>query len=40
VTTFSQWQVRQPIQRASVGRWQNYRAHVGPLLPLAEARIR
>jgi hypothetical protein len=32
VQTASQWQVRQPLYRSSVGRWRNYRSHIGPLL--------
>jgi tetratricopeptide (TPR) repeat protein len=35
VITFSKWQVRQKISASSVGRWQHYREHVGPLLELA-----
>jgi hypothetical protein len=34
VITASKWQVRQAITTAAVGRWRNYRAHVGPLLDL------
>jgi tetratricopeptide (TPR) repeat protein len=34
VITASKWQVRQAITTAPVGRWRNYRAHVGPLLGL------
>ena len=34
VRTFSKWQVRQPIHRASVGRWRNYQAFLGPLRSL------
>lgn len=32
VTTASYWQVRQPLYKSSVGRWRNYRHHLGPLL--------
>lgn len=32
VTTLSRWQVRQPINTGSVGRWRNYRDHLEPLL--------
>jgi hypothetical protein len=32
VITASKYQVRQPITKSAVGRWKNYRAHVGPLL--------
>lgn len=32
VTTASYWQVRQPLYKSSVGRWRNYRRHLGPLL--------
>jgi tetratricopeptide (TPR) repeat protein len=31
VETASNWQVRQPIYRSAVNRWQNYAAHLGPL---------
>jgi tetratricopeptide (TPR) repeat protein len=34
VITASKWQVRQPITTAGVGRWRNYRRHVGPLIDL------
>ena len=34
VSTFSKWQVRQRINRASVERWRNYEPFVGPLLRL------
>jgi tetratricopeptide (TPR) repeat protein len=34
VITASKWQVRQSINSASVGRWRNYRRHIGPLEPL------
>ena len=36
VVTASKWQVRQKISKASVGRWRNYKAFLGPLLQLAE----
>ena len=32
VFTASLWQVRQPLYSSSVGRWRNYRKHLGPLL--------
>jgi tetratricopeptide (TPR) repeat protein len=32
VRTASGWQVRQPLFTHSVGRWRNYRKHLGPLL--------
>lgn len=32
VATASRWQVRRPINRASLGRWRRYEAHLGPLL--------
>ncbi|HME38056.1 MAG TPA: sulfotransferase, partial [Steroidobacteraceae bacterium] len=31
VLTASNWQVRQPISRASVGRWRRYERFIGPL---------
>lgn len=31
VNTPSQWQVRQPIYRKSVNRWQNYAPYLGPI---------
>jgi tetratricopeptide (TPR) repeat protein len=34
VITASKWQVRQPINTASVGRWRNYVRHLGPLASL------
>ena len=39
VTTASKWQVRQKINKASVGRWRNYEQHIGPLraLPNSES---
>jgi len=36
VSTFSKWQVRQKISRASVERWRNYEPFVGPLVQLSE----
>jgi hypothetical protein len=36
VVTASKWQVRQKISKASVGRWHNYKAFLGPLLQLPE----
>jgi tetratricopeptide (TPR) repeat protein len=35
VSTASLWQVRQPISRASVGRWRRYEPWLGPLRALA-----
>ena len=32
VRTASQWQVRQPIYKTSVDRWQNYMPHIQPLI--------
>lgn len=32
VRTASQWQVRQPIYKSSVDRWQNYMPHLQPLI--------
>jgi tetratricopeptide (TPR) repeat protein len=32
VITASLWQVRQPLYSTGVGRWRNYRRHLGPLL--------
>ena len=37
VSTFSRWQARQPIHRASVERWRHYEKHVGPLRSLDAA---
>jgi tetratricopeptide (TPR) repeat protein len=34
VSTFSKWQVRQPINKSAVDRWRNYEQFVGPLRPL------
>ena len=36
VRTASVWQVRQPISRASVGRWRRYEPYLGPLAALVE----
>ena len=38
VTTASAWQVRQPIYRHSVGRWQPYAGALEPLLAALEGR--
>jgi hypothetical protein len=32
VLTASQWQVRQPIYRGSVGRWKRYEPWLGPMI--------
>jgi tetratricopeptide (TPR) repeat protein len=32
VATFSNWEVRQPIFRSSMGRWKNYREFLRPLI--------
>lgn len=32
VTTASNWQVRQPVYTSSVGRWQNYKEYLEPLI--------
>ncbi len=32
IRTVSQWQVRQPLYTASVGRWRRYERHLAPLL--------
>lgn len=32
IRTASNWQVRQPIYRRSIGRWENYVSHLGPLM--------
>ena len=32
VQTASLWQVRNPIYKSSVGRWQHYAKHLGPLV--------
>jgi tetratricopeptide (TPR) repeat protein len=39
VSTFSKWQVRQKISTASVERWRNYAAFVGPLLRLLASEV-
>jgi len=31
VSTASLWQVRQPLYKTAIGRWKNYREHLGPL---------
>jgi tetratricopeptide (TPR) repeat protein len=36
ITTFSKWQVRQPISKTSVARWRNYEQFLGPVLSLAQ----
>jgi hypothetical protein len=35
VITASKWQVRQPINASSVGRWRNYERYLAPLRHLA-----
>lgn len=37
VITASRWQVRQALNRSSIGRWRNYEKFLGPLLHLAAA---
>jgi tetratricopeptide (TPR) repeat protein len=37
VSTFSKWQVRQKISKASVERWRNYAPFVGPLMRLTDS---
>ncbi len=37
VRTASSWQVRQPLYRTSVARWQKYDPYIGPLARLLEA---
>jgi hypothetical protein len=37
VTTASNWQVRQRMTKASVGRWRHYEKHLGPLRELSDA---
>lgn len=32
VSTFSAWQVRQPVYTHAVARWKNYEKHLGPLI--------
>jgi tetratricopeptide (TPR) repeat protein len=36
ILTFSQWQARQKISKASVARWRKYEKFIGPLLPLGD----
>jgi tetratricopeptide (TPR) repeat protein len=36
VLTASHWQVRQKMNRVSVGRWRNYKRFIGPLLELRD----
>lgn len=36
VFTASAWQVRQPLYRASIGRWRHYQTHLSPLLGVLE----
>jgi tetratricopeptide (TPR) repeat protein len=36
VATLSRWQVRQPLYATSVGRWKNYRDHIGSLIETVE----
>ena len=31
VSTYSNWQVRQPLYDSSVGRWRRYEKHLGPM---------
>jgi tetratricopeptide (TPR) repeat protein len=40
VTTASQWQVRRPLYRTSVQRWEQYREFLGPLLSLNDAALK
>jgi Tfp pilus assembly protein PilF len=35
VSTFSQWQVREPLRHSSIGRSRHYRHHLGPLQAVA-----
>jgi len=37
VETASQWQVRQPIYRHSLGRWRHYEKHLAPLMEMLPA---
>lgn len=37
VTTASNWQVRQPLYRSAVRRWEKYASHLGPLRAALEA---
>ena len=34
VLTSSKWQVRQPLNRSSIGRWRNYEPFIAPLMSL------
>jgi hypothetical protein len=36
ITTASYSQVTEPIYRRAAGRWQRYRAHLEPILPMLE----
>ena len=36
VLTSSKWQVRQALNRSSIGRWRNYEPFIAPLLSLAQ----
>ena len=40
IKTASYAQVAQPIYNRSAGRWQNYRKHLGPVLPVLEPWVR
>ena len=37
VITASRWQVRQRINRGSIGRWRHYQAFLAPLQALSES---
>jgi tetratricopeptide (TPR) repeat protein len=37
VKTLSAWQVRQPVNDRSIGRWRNYRKYLAPVIDLGEA---
>ncbi|HSZ54633.1 MAG TPA: sulfotransferase [Tepidisphaeraceae bacterium] len=39
VGTASRDQVRRPLYKSSIGRWRNYRKHLGPLLPDSSTEI-
>ena len=39
VKTASQWQVRQPLYKTSIGRWKNYDAYLGPLKEVLGTKI-
>ncbi len=39
VKTASLWQVRQPLYTSSLGRWRNYRQHLGPFASAAKRTI-